>query len=125
MARQGGPDVVSALPSIFLQNRPKLGLPEPEHPKVGLVGQGMLRQSHPLQGLGIQPIDIGVGVARIPGSSIDFPSIHRPQIRDNVQIMLGNVAIHLQVNNAGHQLRVHYSDEPMNCRGRERGAAAR
>jgi len=80
MPRERGPDVLAHLPSILLEIRAKLRVPEPEDSEVRLVCERMLRESDSLEVLGVEPIHMCMGIARITRPSVDFTSVNGPEI---------------------------------------------
>jgi hypothetical protein len=108
MARQHGPDVFASLPSVLGQIGAKLCVPHPQRAEVCLVGAAVLTQTHTLQSVGIQPIHIRMGIARIPAAPVDFATINGPQIGHDIEICLGNVRTYIAIDKAGHKLGLHY-----------------
>ncbi len=74
------PEITARRPAVFLEERPKLRLPKPKEANVSCIVEGVLGASHALEILIIQPIDIRMGIPRVPSSAIDLPAIHDPEI---------------------------------------------
>jgi len=96
-ARETGPDVLSTLPTVFLKKGAKVRLPEPQDTEVGLVCLGVLGQPDPIQILRIQPIHICVGIPWVTRPPICLSPINCPEIRHNVQIVLGNITSSIRI----------------------------
>jgi hypothetical protein len=90
-AREGGPDVLATFPSVLLQIGAKLRVPEPEDAEVGLVLEGVLGQSHAVEVFGVEPVHIRMGILWVTRPPIYFTPINCPEIRHNIEIMLGNI----------------------------------
>jgi hypothetical protein len=104
MAGQRGPDIVPALPSIFLQDRAKLRLPEPEHTEIGLVLEGVLGQPHTIEVFGIEPVHIRMGILWVTRPPIHFMTINRPEIGHDIEIVLGNITSSVGIEDPGHKV---------------------
>ena len=74
------PEITARRPAVFLEERPELRLPKPKEPNVSRIAEGMLRASHALEILIIEPIDVRMRIPRIPRSTIDLSAIHDPEI---------------------------------------------
>jgi hypothetical protein len=80
LARKTAPQLAPERPSLLLKERPKRGLLKPEQPDIGMIREAVLRAAHSLKVFVIEPVDMGMGIARIPGAAIDVPSVHRPEV---------------------------------------------
>jgi hypothetical protein len=107
LARQTAPELTAQRPSLFLKERAKRGLLKPEQTDIAMVGEVVLGASDPLKVLVIEPVHVGMGIARIPRPAIDIPSVHRPEIGDNIQIIFCNPRRDIGVEERRNQPRFH------------------
>jgi hypothetical protein len=91
MTRKIGPQVIFCLPSILLQKCSKLGLTKPKKGAVCMILETMLCATDSFEILIVHPIYVGVCISRIARSSIDFASIHFPEIRHHIEVVLCDI----------------------------------
>jgi hypothetical protein len=106
---QPTPEIAARGPAIFLQQSSELILLKPQESNVSRIVEGMLGAPDALEILIIEPIDIRVSIPRIATSAIDLPTIHDPEIGDNVDIILRNVRRDVRVDKLGGEDGIHYS----------------
>jgi hypothetical protein len=107
-ARETGPDILSALPSVLLEIGSKVRLAQPENPEISLVLFGVLRETHAIQVLGVEPVDIRVRIPWVTRPPIHFTPVDRPEIRHDVEVVLRNITSDVFVEDSGHKGRFHY-----------------
>ena len=86
LARETVPELAAQRPSLFLKQGSERGLVKPQQTDIAVVREVVLGASDPLEILVIEPVDIGMGIAWIPGAAIDIPTVHGPEVGDNIQI---------------------------------------
>jgi hypothetical protein len=100
---QAAPEITARRPAVFLKQSPKLVVPKPQEPNISWVVEGMLRASDALEILIVEPIDVCMRIPRVPSSAIDFPSVHDPKVRDNINIGLRNIGGDVRVHKLGNE----------------------
>jgi hypothetical protein len=105
--REHGPEIVRGGPALFLEKGAKVRVLIPEASIVRMVCEGMLRETHPLKGLAVEPIDIRVCVPRVPRPSIHLPLVNRPEIGHHIQIVLRDSPFCVLVDEARAEQRLH------------------
>ncbi len=108
LARQTAPELTAQRPSLFLKQCPKRGLLKPEQADIAMVREAVFRAPDPLEILVIEPVDIGMGIAWIPGTAIDIPTVHGPEIGDNIQVCFCDPRRDIGVEEGRNQPRIHY-----------------
>jgi hypothetical protein len=73
---------------------------KPKNTEVSVICKRVLDQTHTLKILRIQPINICMRVVCIAGTPVDITTIHTPQIRDDVYVMLRNITRKIPIENA-------------------------
>ncbi len=102
------PDVLALFPAVFLEIGSKVGVVKPENTEISLVLEIVLAETGALQVLRIHPIHVCVRIPRVTCPPIYFAPIYRPQVRDDIQVGLGNVAPGIAIDEARHKLTEHY-----------------
>jgi hypothetical protein len=100
---------LSADRPLLLEERAEGRLVKPEEPHVSRVRECMLGAPNPLKVFVIEPIDIRMGVPRIPRSPIHVASIHGPEVRDHINIGLRDVRRNICIDKPGDELGLHYA----------------
>jgi hypothetical protein len=100
---QATPEITARRPAVFLKQSPKLVLPKPQEPNISWVVEGMLRASDALEILIVEPIHIRMGIPRVPSSAIDLPTVHDPEVRDDINIGLRNIGGDVRVHKLGNE----------------------
>jgi len=57
-----------------------------------MVDQIVFSQPHAIEILVVEPVDIGVGIYRVPTTAVDFASIHGPHVRHYINVVFRNVS---------------------------------
>lgn len=107
LARQTAPELAAQRPSLFLKQRPERGLLKPEQSNIAVVREVVLRAPDPLEVLVVKPIHVRMGIPRIPRPAIDIPSIHGPEVGDNIQVVFCNPRRDIGVEEGRNQPRFH------------------
>ena len=63
----------------------------------------MLRASDTLEILIVEPIDVCMRIPRVPSSAIDLPSVHDPEVRNDINIGLRNIGGDVRVHKLGNE----------------------
>jgi hypothetical protein len=107
LARETVPQLTSHRPSLFLKQCPEGGLLKPKQSDIAMVRKTVLGAPDPLEVLVVEPVDVRMGIARIPGAAIDIPTVHRPEIRDDIHICFRNPRRDVCVEEGRNQPRFH------------------
>ena len=108
LARQTAPELTAECPSLFLKERAKRGLLKPKQADIAVVGEAVFRAPDSLEILVVEPIDIGMGIAWIPRAAIDIPTVHGPEVGDNIQICFCDPRRDIGIEEGRNQPRIHY-----------------
>jgi hypothetical protein len=108
LARQTAPEFTTECPSLFLKERAKRGLLKPEQTDIAVVREVVLGASDPLKVLVVEPVHIRMGIAWIPGAAIDIPTVHGPEVGDNIQICFCDPRRDIGIEEGRNQPRIHY-----------------
>jgi hypothetical protein len=81
---------------------------KPEESHIGWVVQGMLRAANALKVFVIEPVDVRMGIAWVTGSAIDIPSVHRPEVGDNINVGFRDIRGDICIENPRNKLGLHY-----------------
>ena len=106
---QSAPEISICCPAVFLQKSSELVFLKPQEPNVSRIVAGMFGASHALKILIVEPIHIRVGIPRVPSSAIDLPTVHDPEIRNDINIVLRNIGGDVRVHKLGGEDGIHYS----------------
>jgi hypothetical protein len=107
LTRKPAPQLAAGRPALLLKQGPKCGLLKPEQPNIAMICEAVLRAADPLEIFVVEPIDVRMGIARIPGPTIDIPSVHRPEIGDDIYICFCNPGRDVCVEEGRNQQRIH------------------
>lgn len=86
-AREGRPQTVNSCP-FFLKEGAERIIIKPKNTKVSIVLQRVFNQSYTLKIFAVQPIYVCMKVMSVAGTPVDITTIHTPQIRDDINIVL-------------------------------------
>jgi hypothetical protein len=103
-AGEARPDVLASFPSVLLQIRAKLRVPEPEDTEVGLVRERVLGQPDTIEIFGVEPVHIRMGILRVTRPPIYFMTINCPEIGHNIEIVLSNITSSVGIEDPGHKV---------------------
>lgn len=101
-----GPEFAPDRP-VLLEERTKWRLVEPEEAHLCGIVKRMLRAAHTLKIFVVEPIHIRMGVAWVSGSAIDVTTIHRPEVRDDVNVSFCDVRGDVRIENSRNKLGLH------------------
>jgi hypothetical protein len=107
LARQTAPELAAQRPSLFLKQGSERGLLKPKQANIAMVGEAVFRAPDPLEILVVEPVDIGMGIAWIPGAAIDIPTVHGPEVGDNIQICFCDPRRDIGIEEGRNQPRFH------------------
>ena len=107
--REVSPQISFCCPPLFLKQSTELRLLKPKQPKVSVVSTIVLRASNSLKVFVIQPIHICVSVPRVARSTIHIASVHRPEIRNDVNVIFCDISGYIVIHELGIQERIHCS----------------
>jgi hypothetical protein len=88
--RQARPEFSADRP-LLLEECPKGRVVKPEEAHVPRIGQRMLRAPDSLKVFVVEPIDIRMRIPRVPRSAINIPSVHRPEVGDDINVRFCDV----------------------------------
>jgi len=106
--RKARPDVFSSYPAILLKEGAKVCVSEPEDSKVCLIRKTVFGEAHAVEILRVEPIHLSMRIPRITRSPIHLVPVNRPEIGDNIQIVLRDVATTIFIEEPRHKLGFHY-----------------
>jgi hypothetical protein len=106
---QAAPEVPVRCPAVFLEQSSKLVFLKPQKPNVSRIVAGMLGASHTLEVLVVEPIDVRMRIPRVPSTAIHLPTVHDPEVRDDINIGLRNIGGDIRVHKLGGEDGIHYS----------------
>jgi hypothetical protein len=107
LARQTAPELTAQRPSLFLKQGSERGLVKPEQTDIAVVREVVLGASDPLKVFVIEPVHVRMGIAGIPRPAIDIPSVHGPEVGDNIQVVFCNPRRDIGVEEGRNQPRFH------------------
>jgi hypothetical protein len=108
LARKTVPQFATDRPALLLEQCPKRGLLKPEQPDIAMIRETVFGAPHSLKVLVIEPVHVRMGIARIPRATIDIPTVHRPEIGDDIHISFCNAWRDIGVEEGRNQPRIHY-----------------
>ena len=108
LARSLRPEIAIGCPSILLEESAELIVAKPEQAEVCVIPKGVLGASHALHALIVEPVDIGMGVPGIPNTAVDVPTVHRPEVRQDVQISLYYIGTDIRIDKRRSKTAEHW-----------------